>query len=67
MKAEYSLEKGEICLKNKNVNSILIVDFKIRLNYQFTIKLNCFSVEAIENFECGPVLSNAHKLCHPVL
>lgn len=67
MKAEYSLGNGETCLKNKNVNSILTVDFKIKLNYQFRIKLNCCTVEAIENFECGPVLSNAHKLCHPVL
>lgn len=67
MKAEYSLGRGETCLKNKNVNSILTVGFKIRLNSQFSIKLNCCSVEAIGNFECGPVLSNAHKLCHPVL
>lgn len=51
MKAECSLGKGETCLKNKNVNSILTADFKTKPNYQFSIKLNCCPVEAIENFE----------------
>lgn len=71
MKAEYSLGKGEMCQTNKKLqqknHSILTVDFKTKLNYQFSIKLSCCSVEAVENFECGPVVSNAHKLCHPVL